>query len=78
MGIPLSEFTKKATLVKSSNRYEVYDLSLEKLAFSVNDSFEEEVKAFLDCIDSDSPVTTGNGQDALKVMRLVERIYAEK
>ena len=35
MKIPLSEFTKKATLVKRSDRYEVYDLSLKKLVISM-------------------------------------------
>ena len=35
MKIPLSEFTKKATLVKESNRYEVYDLNLQKLVISM-------------------------------------------
>jgi len=35
MKIPLSEFTKKATLVKKSSRYEVYDLGLENLVVSM-------------------------------------------
>jgi 1,5-anhydro-D-fructose reductase (1,5-anhydro-D-mannitol-forming) len=48
----------------------------ERLSFSVDSSFEEEVKAFIQCINSDSPVTTANSEDSLKVLRLVEKIYA--
>lgn len=47
-----------------------------RITFSVDNSFEEEIKAFIQCIDSKSPITTGNSEDALKVMRLVEKIYA--
>ena len=35
MKIPLNEFTKRASLVKKSDRYEVYDLALENLALSM-------------------------------------------
>ena len=40
--IPLGEFTRKATLVKSSSRYEVYDLSLENLVVSMTILYEGE------------------------------------
>lgn len=40
--IPLGEFTKIATLVKSSSRYEVYDLSLENLVVSMTILYEGE------------------------------------
>ncbi|MCL0036160.1 Gfo/Idh/MocA family oxidoreductase [Dehalococcoidia bacterium] len=48
-----------------------------RITFSIDNSFEDEVRAFIECIDGKSPITTGNSEDALKVMRLVERIYAE-
>lgn len=35
MKIPLNEFTRKATLSKKSDRYEVYDLGLENLVISM-------------------------------------------
>ena len=35
MKIPLNEFTRKATLSKTSDRYEVYDLGLENLVISM-------------------------------------------
>lgn len=50
----------------------------KRLVFPINDSFEEEVREFIKCLDSGSPITTGNSADALKVMRLIERIYGEK
>ncbi|MFO7997094.1 MAG: Gfo/Idh/MocA family oxidoreductase [Dehalococcoidia bacterium] len=48
-----------------------------RLTFSIDESFQEEVKDFIQCIASDLPVTSGNSADSLKVMRLIERIYAE-
>jgi len=48
-----------------------------RLTFSIDDSFREEVKEFVRCIDSDSPITSGNSTDSLKVMQLIEKIYAE-
>ena len=47
-----------------------------RIAFSVDKSFGEEVETFVQCIDSNSPVTSGNSEDALKVMGLIEKIYA--
>jgi len=38
---------------------------------------KSKVKEFIQCIDSNYPITSGNSEDALKVMRLIERIYAE-
>jgi 1,5-anhydro-D-fructose reductase (1,5-anhydro-D-mannitol-forming) len=48
-----------------------------ELKFSTDDSFEQEVKAFIKAVDENLPITTGNSQDALKVMTLIERIYKE-
>ena len=48
----------------------------ERITFSIDNSFENEVRAFIECIDSNCAITSGNSEDALKVMRLVERIYA--
>ncbi len=35
MKIPLNQFTRKATLAKKSDKYEVYDLGLENLVISM-------------------------------------------
>jgi predicted dehydrogenase len=48
-----------------------------RVIFSVDTSFQDEVEEFIKCIDSNSPITSGNSADSLKVMRLIEKIYAE-
>jgi predicted dehydrogenase len=47
------------------------------VTFSIDTSFREEVEEFIQCIDSNSPIISGTSEDALKVIRLIERIYAE-
>jgi len=47
-----------------------------RITFSIDNSFQEEVEAFIQCIDSKSPITMGSSEDALKVMKLIEKIYA--
>lgn len=49
----------------------------KRILFSVDNSFREEVEEFIRCIDSNSPVNSGNSADSLKVVRLIEKIYAE-
>ena len=48
-----------------------------RVTFSVDTSFQEEVEEFIQCINSNSPIISGNSEDALKVIRLIEKIYAE-
>jgi len=48
-----------------------------RVTFSIDTSFQEEVEEFIHRINSNSPIISGNSADALKVMRLIERIYAE-
>jgi len=38
---------------------------------------KSKVKEFIQCIDSNFPITSGTSADSLKVIRLIERIYAE-
>ena len=47
-----------------------------RITFSIDNSFEDEVTAFIQSVDSKSAITSGNLEDTLKVMRLVEKIYA--
>jgi len=47
----------------------------EKTTFHVDSSWADEMHAFLDAILLDQPVTSGNSDDALKVMRLIDTIY---
>lgn len=46
-----------------------------ELKFSTDDSFEQEVKAFIEAIEKNLPITTGSSNDALRVMTLIEKIY---
>lgn len=46
-----------------------------RITYFVDDSFNSEVSDFIRCIDNDKSIGTGNSQDALKVLQLVERIY---
>jgi predicted dehydrogenase len=48
-----------------------------RVTFSVDTSFQEEIRDFIQCIDSDSPIMSGNSTDSLRVIKLIERIYAE-
>lgn len=47
----------------------------ERITFTADTSWRSEVDAFFDAIEKDSPVTTGNSADALKLMKMVDRIY---
>jgi 1,5-anhydro-D-fructose reductase (1,5-anhydro-D-mannitol-forming) len=49
----------------------------KRIIFSIDNSFQEEVEEFIHCIESNSPITSGNSADSLKVIRLIERIYVE-
>lgn len=48
----------------------------EHTVYNVNNSWRYEVEHFLTAITGDSPVQYGTSADALKLMRLVDRIYA--
>jgi len=47
----------------------------EVIYFDVDPSWELEVADFVNCIQNDLPVTSGNSDDALKAMQLVFSIY---
>lgn len=49
----------------------------EKTVYQVDDSWENEMKLFVDAIRNDSIVEVGNTSDSLKLLRLVERVYNE-
>lgn len=48
----------------------------EKVIFHVDTSWRREIEIFRDAIINREPVPVGNTQDAHKLMRLVERVYA--
>jgi len=47
----------------------------EQVTYHVDTSWQSEIDHFFDCIDRDTPVRYGNSQDALRVMRLIDRVY---
>jgi len=50
----------------------------EKQVFHVDTSWKKEMATFVDAIRLDKPVSVGNTKDAYKLMKLTERIYANK
>lgn len=50
----------------------------EDLRFSVNNSWHYEVEHFFNAITLDRPVTIGNSQDALTLMRVMDKIYENR
>lgn len=49
----------------------------ENFVFPVDDSWDKELGLFVDAIRRDTPVPVANTRDALKLMRLVEKVYQE-
>lgn len=50
-------------------------LDEEHFRFDVDNSWRYEVQHFFEAIQQDTPIKIGSSQDALKVMRLIDRIY---
>lgn len=48
----------------------------DRTTFHVDTSWNDETEAFLRCIAEDRPVETGSSTDALRVMRLIDAVYA--
>jgi len=49
----------------------------ESISYDANNSWDSEVQHFFDCIENQKAVEIGNTTDALKLMRIIDRIYAE-
>ena len=49
-----------------------------RIVYHVDESWQSEVDLFLDAIDTGNPIRIGNSADALKLMRLIDRIYAQQ
>ncbi len=50
----------------------------EHFRFEINDSWESEIKQFLDCIENNTSISTGNSKSALDLMKLVDKVYQQK
>lgn len=47
----------------------------EDFRFNIDNSWNSEMEHFLSAIQKNMPVTVGNSQDALKLMRVVDKVY---
>jgi 1,5-anhydro-D-fructose reductase (1,5-anhydro-D-mannitol-forming) len=52
--------------------------SEEKTTYKINSCWETEMKIFFESIENNTPVPTANSQDALKLMKIVDEVYAQK
>ena len=52
--------------------------SEERIEYCEDGSWESEIRHFFNAIKSDSPVMIGSSRDALKLMKVIDRIYDEK
>lgn len=43
-----------------------------------NNSWRYEMDHFFDSVDQDTPITIGNSDDALKLMRIIDKVYEQK
>jgi 1,5-anhydro-D-fructose reductase (1,5-anhydro-D-mannitol-forming) len=50
----------------------------ERIIFSADNSWQEELEHFYKAITRDCPIEMGNSEDALKVMEMVDRVYSFK
>ena len=50
----------------------------EHTHFQINNSWHSEIAHFFDAIEKNTAIRIGNSADALKLMRLVDKIYAQK
>lgn len=50
----------------------------ENLTFHTDYSWKKELMVFIDSIRNNTPVPVGNSQDALKLMRLVDKVYKKQ
>lgn len=50
----------------------------ERRIYNINTSWESEIRTFFDAIENKKPVPTGNTRDAYMLMKLVDKVYAQK
>ena len=50
----------------------------ENITYDTDDSFESEIREFSSCVMTGKKVSTGNSLDALKLMKIIDKIYSYK
>jgi 1,5-anhydro-D-fructose reductase (1,5-anhydro-D-mannitol-forming) len=49
-----------------------------KIEYTDDNSWRYEIKHFIDAVENDTEIKIGNSDDALKLMRIIDKIYEEK
>ena len=49
----------------------------ERLIFKINNSWKSEVNSFIKCVTSKAPIPIGTSNDALIIMRTIDKIYKD-
>ncbi len=49
-----------------------------KTEYMSNNSWRYEMQQFFDAIHEDKPIKIGNSEDALRLMKVIDKIYAQK
>lgn len=65
------------TISDSSNNF-VSASPQETHEYTIDTSWESETRYFFNCIQKDKPIENGSLQDALKVMKIIDKIYKTK
>jgi len=50
----------------------------ERTKYQIDNSWRYEMEHFFNAIEKDNPISIGNSEDALKVMKLIDEIYKQK
>ncbi len=50
----------------------------ERITYKGNNSWKYEMEHFMKAIENDTPITIGNSKDAQKLMRIIDKCYAQK
>lgn len=49
----------------------------ERMTYHTNASWRSEIDHFLDCIENDKNIAIGNTSDALKLMKIIDKVYSK-
>ena len=52
--------------------------SEERIIYHIDTSWQSAIEHFVDCIESGEPIRHGSSADALRLMRIMDRIYANR
>ena len=68
---------EKLSIIDKQDKSVVGSLSSNTIQYLEDTSWNDEIIEFVDIIINDKPVTQGNSNDALMIMKLINRIYKD-